>query len=296
MNKPGAQDYYNSLFKKLADWGVDFVKVDDLIPYPKEIIGVGKAIQECGRPMVYSLSPGGNTNLKDLPYYTVANMVRITSDIWDDQKSIDWSFNAWRKWEGIGRPGFWPDLDMIPFGKLQIMNYKTANKRANDIALAGKGSTRISRFTKPQMRTFITQRALSASPLMVGGDLPTMDEYSLGLVTNKDMLECNQNGHTGTLIKETDGVEVWATCIPEIRIKGWLGYFNRSTVVKEICLNKKELKLVTYYGHNNESIIPSGFIIKDIWNNKKYKINDGDEVIVSLAPGDVLFISYLENN
>ena len=50
------------------------------------------------------------------------------------------------------------------------------------------------------METFITLRALSASPLMVGGDLPTMDEFSLRLITNAEMIACNQNGVMGRLV------------------------------------------------------------------------------------------------
>ena len=35
MTKPGAQEYYDSVFELIASWGVDFVKVDDLSrPYP----------------------------------------------------------------------------------------------------------------------------------------------------------------------------------------------------------------------------------------------------------------------
>lgn len=42
-------------------------------------------------------------------------------------------------------------------------------------------------------------RALAASPLMIGGDLPTMDDYSFKLLTNRDMIMCNQNGKWGNL-------------------------------------------------------------------------------------------------
>jgi hypothetical protein len=62
MSKPGAQEYYDSVFALLASWGVDFVKVDDLSrPYEAnraEVEAVRKAIDRTGRPMVLSLSPG----------------------------------------------------------------------------------------------------------------------------------------------------------------------------------------------------------------------------------------------
>jgi hypothetical protein len=144
------------------------------------------------------------------------------------------------------------------------------------------------------MRTFITQRALAASPMIMGGDLPTIDDYSLALLTNKDMLACNQNGHTGTLIKENDSLEIWGTCVPGIQIKGWIGFFNRSTESKKIGLTKKELEFVTYYGHSEmEKIISSDFKIKDIWNNKEY-ILGGNEISVVIESGDVLFLFYEE--
>jgi len=58
MTKPGAQEYYNSEFQQFADWGVDFVKIDDLSrPYHgPEIEAIRKAIDLAGRPMVFSTS------------------------------------------------------------------------------------------------------------------------------------------------------------------------------------------------------------------------------------------------
>ncbi|MDR2590716.1 MAG: glycoside hydrolase family 27 protein, partial [Oscillospiraceae bacterium] len=65
---PGSQVYYNSLFTLYASWGVDYIKVDDIAntnilpnnPYSAkhEIEMIKNAIDNCGRPMVLSLSPG----------------------------------------------------------------------------------------------------------------------------------------------------------------------------------------------------------------------------------------------
>lgn len=68
-NCEGAQDYYNSIFELYASWGVDFIKCDDIAvtefrqwdtPYSAyyEIEMIRKAIDNCGRDMVLSLSPG----------------------------------------------------------------------------------------------------------------------------------------------------------------------------------------------------------------------------------------------
>ncbi len=60
-SKPGAQEYYDSLFALYAAWGVDYIKADDMMfpPYHAgEIEMMRRAIEKCGRPMVLSLSCG----------------------------------------------------------------------------------------------------------------------------------------------------------------------------------------------------------------------------------------------
>jgi len=59
MAKPGAQEYYNSVFQLIAAWDVDFVKVDDLGGrQPENSGGAGKPSITAARPMVFSISPG----------------------------------------------------------------------------------------------------------------------------------------------------------------------------------------------------------------------------------------------
>jgi hypothetical protein len=59
--RPGPQEYYDSLFQLYAQWGVDFVKADDMLHpvyHRGEIEMIRKALDRCGRPMVLSVSPG----------------------------------------------------------------------------------------------------------------------------------------------------------------------------------------------------------------------------------------------
>ncbi len=119
MSKPGAEEFYNILVNQMAGWGVDFIKYDDLVPYPDEVQGVVNAIAQAGRPIVLRPSPGGKMDKNALGIFKGGNMLRITSDVWDDQIGIDRCFTAWREWLGKEEPGFWIDMDMIPFGQLQ---------------------------------------------------------------------------------------------------------------------------------------------------------------------------------
>lgn len=291
MSKPGAQEFYNSLVNQLAGWGVDYIKYDDIVPFPKEVEAVLNAIAQCGRPIVLSLSPGGSNVKEDaISVYKKAHLLRVTSDIWDDQRGIDKCFSAWRKWQGKEQPGFWIDMDMIPFGNLQLMNPRPAalNKKNTEeensneeknhfIALAGRGHTRMSLLSKDQMYTFITMRALAASPLMIGGDLPTLDDFSLSLITNNEILACNQNGVMGHLTYDHDKVEIWNT--PKKKSNnGWVGIFNRSENTKSINLSLEDLGLSTNYSYD----------LLDIWNENNISVNSE----IQIKPNGVAFVKY----
>lgn len=273
MSKPGAQEWYDGLIEHIASMGVDMIKYDDIVAHPDEVEAVAKAIVKTGRPILLSLSPGGKVDPEAIDFFKMGNMLRVTPDVWDEQKYIDLCFDAWRKWQGKEQPGFWIDMDMIPFGQLQLMSppssdgAKTAMDKG-DIALAGKGVNRWSQLSKPQMETFITMRALAASPLMMGGDLPTLDEFSLKLITDPDMLACNQNGVMGSLVDEHDGVEIWRSKKRGFASAGWVGVFNRSIRVKTVELSAGRL------GFEAEESIR----LRDVWKARQLKLGESVEI------------------
>ncbi len=293
MSKPGAQEFYNSLVKQMAEWGVDFLKYDDIVPFPEEVKAVANAIAQSGRPMVLSLSPGGDVDPNHLEAFKKAQMLRVTPDIWDEQKGIDECFEAWRKWQGKEESGFWIDMDMIPFGQLQLMSPKPKGVKGNESKgellkkmeagelakfelLAGKGFNRKSDFTKDQMYTFITLRALSASPLMMGGDLPTLDDFSLKLITNKDVLECNQNGVMGNMVYEQGDVEIWKVGKKNSK-DGWIGIFNRSKTGKTISLKRED------FGAG----ILTATRLRDVWNAQEIS-----DLKFTINTNGVIFLKY----
>ncbi len=287
MSKPGAQDYYNSLINKLVSWGVDFVKVDDMVPYPKEIDAISKAIKNSGSKIVFSLSPGDVHFDADLSYYRKANMLRITIDVWDNQASINNGFRAWKRFDGFEGNGFWLDLDMIPFGRLTAVTPDSLEK-----IIPAEKNSRLSLFSKDQMKTFITQRALAASPLFIGGDLLTMNDYSYSLLTNKDMLACDQNGVMGVNIYSNESVDVWFTSNKNIPGNGWLGIFNRSNLDKKVKLSKYDLGFRKYVSGYHLVENKEAFRLKDIWDNKEFTM-DGDHQF-SIQANGVVFLKFTE--
>lgn len=215
MDKPGAQEYYNSLLEMYAEWGIDFIKVDDISsPYSeKEVSAIRKAIDKTGRPIVLSLSPGGKVPI-DMAWHMKenANMWRISGDFWDDWEKLKHQFDLVSKWQEHISPGGWPDADMIPIGLL--------NRRGPD-----NGLPRYSNFTDVEKYTLMSLWCICRSPLMYGGDLMGMRPVELKLLTNKEVLEVNQNSSNNRQLFRRGDYVAWIADIPDTGDK-YLALFN----------------------------------------------------------------------
>lgn len=202
-SKEGAQAYYDSLFELYASWGVDFVKVDDIAAsrlyqiHVPEIEMIRKAIDRCGRDMVLSLSPGPAPLEHAEELKANANMWRMTDDFWDLWPLLHGMFERCDKWAEHVVPGQWPDCDMLPLGHLGIRS------------VDGGGSDRWTRFTKDEQLTMMTLWSIFRSPLMFGGEMRDNDEWTLSLLTNRDVLHLHRNGSGAHQVsRETDKI-VW---------------------------------------------------------------------------------------
>lgn len=188
------QAYYDSMIRLYAAWGVDFLKVDCISdhPYrPTEIRQLAEAIRKSGRPIVLSLSPGPTQleHAEEVAKY--AQMWRITDDHWDlwtaEHKpggsefpfGVRQEFDRIAEWNPYSKPDAWPDADMLPVGSLRPH--------------PGWGEPRQSRYTQDEQRTEFTLWAISRSPLILGANLTQLDDFTKSLITNKDVLEINQN-------------------------------------------------------------------------------------------------------
>lgn len=195
--RAGAQEYYNSIFNLYASWGLDFVKVDDLsVPYHKdEIEMIRKAIDLSGRKIVLSTSPG-ETPVEDAKHImTHANMWRIVGDFWDNWKQLKEHFEVCNRWSPYIGNGHFPDADMLPLGKIGIR--------------AERGDPRMSAFTRDEQITLMTLFSIFRSPLMFGGDLPGNDDFTLSLLTNKNVLDINKYSKNNRQLFRKDDLIAW---------------------------------------------------------------------------------------
>lgn len=230
-DKPGAQEYYNSIFDQYAEWGVDFVKIDDITrPYHQpEIELVRNAIDQCGRPIVLSLSPGKTPVDKAEHVREHANMWRMVDDVWDLWRDVVLLLDVAQGWYPYIAPGGWPDCDMIPLGRISVRGER--------------GEDRMTRLTQDEQYSLMTLFTIFRSPLMFGGDLPSNDDFTLSLLTNKEVLKMHRES-TGVrqLFQENNQVAITSRNPNSNEV--YLAIFNiGDDVPAEISVNLKDLGL-----------------------------------------------------
>ncbi len=259
-NKPGAQEYYNSIFELYAEWGVDFIKIDDLsapIYHKDEIELIRNAIDNCGREIVLSTSPGPTPVEAAAHVSEHANMWRMVNDVWDSWWHINHLFEVIPDWFEYIKPGTWPDCDMIPLGRLSIRGER--------------GDDRMTDLTPEEQYTLMTLFTIFRSPLMFGGDLPSNDEFTNSLMTNKNVLKMHaESSNVRQLFASDDKVAI--TSQNENTQSTYLALFNISdSLSMDIAVNLADL------GYKDK------VNITNLWNEKnvgEYK----DSFSQQLAP------------
>lgn len=217
MTRPGAQEYYDGLFRLYASWGVDFVKMDDMSrPYDAhapEIEAVAGAIARCGRPIVLSLSPGETPVLRGDHVRRHAQMWRISDDFWDEWSQLEAQFTRLENWTPFRGAGSWPDPDMLPLGRLALGDRDT-------------------RFTPDEQRTLMTLWSITRAPLIMGGDLRHLDAPTLALLTNPEVLAVNQASRDNRPHFLEDGLRVWSAASEDGKAR-YLAMFNLGKEARE---------------------------------------------------------------
>ena len=193
----GAKAYYDSLFTLYASWGVDFIKCDDIareLPHEEtELILLSRSLQDCGRDMILSLSPGPALLEKAELYKQTSNMWRITDDFWDSWPQLYEMFDRAREWCIHAGNGCWPDADMLPIGPI---------KQDYDPFLSTE-------FTQDEQITMMSLWSIFRSPLIIGGEMTKFDDFTMGLITNEDILKMHRNARHSHPVwqREIDGTE-----------------------------------------------------------------------------------------
>ncbi|WP_240676099.1 putative Ig domain-containing protein [Botryobacter ruber] len=224
--------------KQWAKWGFDYLKYDwNPNEYP-ETKRMHDALRKSGRDIVFSLSNSTPyRSVKELS--SVSNAWRTGGDIRDTWESLRARLFTQDRWAPYARPGHWNDPDMM------IVGY------------VGWGKTpKPTRLTPDEQYTHVTAWALMSVPLLLGNDLTKLDEFTISLLTNDEVLAVNQDplglqattistkGETGIMAKELEDGTIAA------------GLFNTGDSTAPVTLRWPDLNIVGKY------------IVRDLWRQK----------------------------
>ncbi len=212
---PGAQAYYDSQIALFAQWGIDFIKIDDMLfPFHEQAIkGYAQAIERSGRNITLSLSPGTNVSLNRRDFLAKhATMWRISDDLWDRWEDVRDQFDRLAQWAPHQQAGAWADADMLPLGKIGLR--------------AERGEPRETRLSLNEQRTLMSLWTLAKSPLMMGGDLPSSEPETIELLTNPRLLTMYRNAAPARQIHGEPDIRVWHAPPQATRHTHYVAAFN----------------------------------------------------------------------
>jgi alpha-galactosidase len=262
------QAYYDSILSLYASWGVDFLKVDCIAdhPYkPGEIRMLSQAIRKTRRPIVLSLSPGPTALEHAGEVAKYSEMWRTCNDIWDHWgivKGLEWSqgllaqFKTAAAWAPYIATGRWPDSDMLPLGHLGPN--------------PGIGKARDTSFTRDEQRTMMTLWSISRSPLIMGGNLLELDDWTHSLLANEEVIAVNQHSLDNHQALKDGALVIWMAR-PQNGDAYYLAIFNTDDSELGVDRSWKDL-----------SLKEDSYLIRDLWGKKSR--NKSNRLRIKLAP------------
>jgi alpha-galactosidase len=168
------------------------------------------ALDKAPRDIVFSLCQYGMGNVWEWGAQVGGNCWRTTGDItdtWSSMAGIGFGQAGHEKFAG---PGHWNDPDMLVVGYV-----------------GWSAKVRPTRLTPSEQYTHISLWCLLCSPLLIGCDMTKLDDFTLNLLTNDEVLDVSQDplGRQAGRIAKNDDLEIWAKVL-EDGSKA-VGLFNR---------------------------------------------------------------------
>ncbi|MDP4240889.1 MAG: putative Ig domain-containing protein [Bacteroidota bacterium] len=245
--KIGDYVFVNNDVKQYATWGFDYIKYDwNPIEYPETKL-MYDALRASGRDIVFSLSNSTPFNsIGELS--TVSNCWRTGGDIRDEWKSLKSRLFTQDKWAPYAKPGHWNDPDMMVVGYVGW----------------GKG-IRPTKLTADEQYTHMSAWCLMSVPLLLGCDLTKLDDFTLSLLTNDEVIALNQDplGKQATVISNQGEAGVMAKDL-EDGSKA-VGLFNPGdSGVQKVVVKWSDLG------------IKGKYIVRDLWRQKDLGTFDGE--------------------
>ncbi|UCD28855.1 MAG: putative Ig domain-containing protein [Planctomycetota bacterium] len=249
-----------------AEWGFDFLKYDwNPIDVPSTE-RMANTLRKCGRDVVYSLSNSASFE-HAADWARLAHLWRNTRDISTSHRGENWRWvyrNGWatqNKWKPFAGPGHWNDPDMLMVGQLGY----------------GEHLHHPSKLTADEQYAHVSLWCLLSAPLLIGGDVTKLDEFTLNLLTNDEVLQVNQDplGEQAAQIFKKAHQEVWAKNM-EDGSKA-VGLFNMAQEYDQITVNWSQL------------VIQGKQSVRDLWRQKNIGVFE-DEFVAKVPSHGVVLV------
>lgn len=231
--------------RQWAEWGVDFLKYDWNAIDAWWLKDMRSALLATGRDIILSLSCHTG--------YALGPVLQENSELWrtaggdlkDSWDKIVAAGIKQERWAGYTRPGSWPDADMLVLGKI---GWGRDMRREFELHWT--------HLTADEQYTHMSLWALLSSPLIIGCDLTEIDDFTLSLLTNNEVIDVNQDPLAFQAAKFS-GDEDHAVYIKPLEDGSVaIGLFNFSDTTRMIGFRPHNLGLI---GQQT---------IRDIWRQK----------------------------
>jgi alpha-galactosidase len=220
-----------------AAWGVDFLKHDwcsyeelvgkhTLAELQKPYIVMREALARVDRDIVYALCQYGYGDVWKWGAEVGGHLWRSSGDLldqWANLESVGFRQAGRERWT---RPGEWNDTDMLVVGTL------------------GWGpNLRPSRLTPNEQVLHMSLWALQAAPLFIGADLSKLDDFTLALLANDEVIAVDQDplGQAAGRIWSDARREIWARPLADGTMA--VGLFNRGLHAAPVTVQWTQLGL-----------------------------------------------------
>jgi len=212
--------------KTYAAWGVDYLKYDwcsanqvyDYHSMPAVYAKMGLALENSGRPIVFSLCQYGVVKVQQWGANAGGNLWRTTGDIRDTWRSMSGiGFDQQAGLESAAGSGHWNDPDMLEIGNGGM--------------------------TDTEYRTHMSLWSILAAPLLAGNDLRNVPPNILDILTNREVIAIDQDplGKQGKRVARNGDLEVWARPLAG---GSWaVGLFNRGDAPAKVTFHAADLGL-----------------------------------------------------
>jgi alpha-galactosidase len=219
-----------------ARWGVDLLRYDwcsygdvagseltqDARERPFRVMRA--ALDGTDRDIVYGLGQGGEADVSAWGPLVGANFWRTAADLTDTWQSVaSVGFDQGRL-APFAAPGGWNDPGLLMLGRTS----------------AG-GEPHLSRLSPHEQMTQLTLWSMLAAPLILGGDLASLDEHQRLMLTNHEVIEVNQDsaGRQATRRTKSAETEVWSRPLSDSTAA--LALFNRGSAPAAVTVRFADL-------------------------------------------------------